>query len=573
MLRRAWHWIREGLDPKAGHQGTQRMAGARGAFGRVALDPSGYFQLGRVYGKDRLAMVGTAPKLYHKSKQHLLLVGGSRAGKGTRILMPNILDHKGVSFIHDPKGENAGIAAEALHRKGHKVCIIDPFDQCSKFLGDDSLDQFKVGYNPLFDINPFDQSSEIMIQSLSHILVKEDKTSNAGPYWTAVNRQVAQGLLAWASVDWNEDQIKLSMSKSPDQFSLYENGLLCQYNNLIQVAHFNELSDERLLRVIKMMVDYRGDNERPNGPANYVGGLIRNGGAIAMKLMNQDGGDADGLRSFLTTFSNEFMWAKSRAMKESLAGYDFQFIMKDLKTEEKMAVFVVVPKAFIPVVRPWLRMLFAQALNACELNPGVPKYPINMIIDEGPQLGHLPEIEQAFAMSAGQGVRVTFVCQDLGQLQEHYGASWETIIGNSAQIILSVGDNTTTNYFSQKAGQTYQKDQKTKKKGQEKVELYTAADIAKQTHPDRDCALYLENGANVQKVLARHYFEDKKRRPGRDYRVHPDWAPKKKRTRPGAQSPALEAPKGMIALNDHREKRRRAPIKATKRIKCMKRAS
>lgn len=561
MLKKIWHLFREGRDPKGGHQGTSRLAGGRGAFGRVALSNPGYFQLGRAYGMDRMAMGGAAPRLYHKSKQHLLLIGSSRAGKGTRALIPNILDHPGVSMIHDPKGESAGICAEALARRGYKVRIIDPFGQCAKFLGDDSLDRFLVGYNPLMDINPFDQSSEIMIQALANILVKEDKTSNAGPYWTAVNRQVAQGLIAWASVDWTAEQIALSASKPPSEFTLMEKGLLCQHNNLLQVAHFNQLSDEMLLRQVMMMTNYdqsRMPGHDPNNP-HYVDNLIRNGGRNALLLMNQGGGDADGMRSFLTTFSNEFMWAKSSAMMESLAGFDFEHRMADLKAEEKMAVFVVVPKAYMPVVRPWLRMLFANALNACELNPGVPKYPINLIVDEGPQLGHMPEIEQAFAMSAGQGVRVIYVCQDLSQLKAHYGESWETIIGNSAQFVLSVGDMTTTAYFALKAGQTYEKDQKTKKKGEKKVDLFTPDEIAKQTHPDRKCGLYFENGANPQKVGLVDYFEDGKRRAGRDYREHPDHARKPKKAAPVAPASSV------IAIEDHR-RRSHGPKKATKRI-------
>lgn len=567
MLKKAWHLLREGLDPKGGHQGSSRLAGGRGALGRTALCNKGYFRLGRVYGMDRAWMAGAAPALYHKSKQHLLVIGGSRAGKGTRVLIPAILDHPGVSVVHCPKGESTGITAESLARRGYKVCIVDPFDQAAKFIGDRSLDKYKVDYNPLADINPFDQSSEIMIQALSKVLIKEDKTSNAGPYWTAVNRQVAQGLMAWATVDWTQEQVDLMMSKPPSEFTLMEKGLLAQHNNLVPAAHFNQMSNDDLINQVKMMFNYdqtKTPAYDPNMP-NFVDNLIINGGRNALLLMNESGGDADGMRSFLTTFSNEFAWAKSRAMQESLAGFDFKFRMADLKKQEKMVVFLVVPKYAMETVRPWLRMFFAQALTTCEVNPGVPKYPINLIIDEGPQLGHVPEIEQAFAMSAGQGVRVVYVCQDLSQLQEHYGTSWETIIGNSAQIVLSVGDNKTCDYFSVKAGKTYQKDQKTKKKSEEKVDVFTPDEIAKQTHPDRECGIYFENGANAQKFAAIDYFKDKSRRAGRDYRVHPDHDPKKRKKQ--QKSPALSAPEGTIALEDHRRRRNITPKKRTKRLK------
>jgi len=554
MLSRLLHSFREGFDPKGGHQGSARLAGGRGAVGRLASVEAGHFQLGRVYGKDRLLMAGAAPKIYHKSKQHLVLIAGSRGGKGTRILMQNILDHPGVSMVHDPKGESAVIAAEALHRRGYKVHIIDPFDQCKEFAGDDSLDQFKADYNPLFDINPFAQSAEILIQALSGILIKEDKTSNAGPYWTAVNRQVAQGLIAWASVDWTPEQMKLAGSKPPSDFTLEERGMLCQYNNLIQVAHFNEQSDAYLSRLVQLMCEY----DRDQHAGHFVGSLIRNGGRNAAMLLNEGG---DGLRSFLTTFSNEFMWAKSAAMSESLAGLDMKFTMDKLKTEERMVVFVVVPKTYMGVVRPWMRMLFSMALNTCELNAGIPKYPINLILDEAPQLGGMPEVRQAFEMSAGQGVRVVYVCQSLSQLMEHYGECWETIIGSSAQMLCYVHDNCTTEYFSRKIGRTYQKDQKTKQKGQEKVEVFSPDEIANQTHPERMCGLYLEGGANPQKVRLVDYFKDKNRRVGRDYRAHPHHAPRRK-----SDTKALSSSEKVVALEDHR-KGRRKPARASKKIK------
>ena len=68
--------------------------------------------------------------------RHVVTVAGSRAGKGTSAIIPNLLRYTGSVVCVDPKGENASVTA--AHRGssgtgeygkglGQDVYVLDPF--------------------------------------------------------------------------------------------------------------------------------------------------------------------------------------------------------------------------------------------------------------------------------------------------------------------------------------------------------------------------------------------------------------------------------------------------------------
>lgn len=562
-MRSLLHRLFEGRDPVGGHEGSSKVASNHSILRNRYRQDKGDLYLGRAYGKDRNVTLGAGIRLGHRSEQHLMLLGGTRAGKGRRILMQNVLDYPGGQLINDVKGEFSIVCAEALAQRGYRVIINDPFDQCANVLGDRSLDKFRGGWNPLFEVNPYEPGADILLQSLSHLLIKDEGTSgDAGVYWRDCQRAVVQGLTAWslvfkskeqqAFVDQKIDEAEKSGRRfTPAELTLYERGMVSQYCNLMLASLFDQQEDEFLQELVEQMCSYN-DNE-----TTYVGGLINAGGQNAKKLLNKDN-DPLAFRSLLTTMGGNFMWAKSRGMQESICAYDFKFSMRHFQEEEKVVNFMVVPKTYIPVVHPWIRMNFCMALAMGELCPSSNKYRTNLVVDEGPQLGYVPEIEQAFAIGAERH-RMIYVCQDLTQVKKHYGESWETFIGNSAQMVLSVSDLTTTKYFSEKSGFTYKKDQKTKEKGEQKVPLFSHDEIELITHPERKVGLYFEGGAQPRRVGLTNYDDEK--RAGRDYRVHPRFAKKSDRLprEQGGQALAVEN-QGVVKLEDHRKPK----VKATK---------
>ena len=50
--------------------------------------------------------------LGYEDDRHVLLVSGSRSGKGAGIIIPNLCRWPGSCVVIDPKGENATVTAE-----------------------------------------------------------------------------------------------------------------------------------------------------------------------------------------------------------------------------------------------------------------------------------------------------------------------------------------------------------------------------------------------------------------------------------------------------------------------------
>jgi type IV secretion system protein VirD4 len=60
--------------------------------------------------------------------RHVTTFGGSRAGKGDSLVLPNLLTYKGSVICIDPKGENASVSAKWRSEVlGQKVYVLDPF--------------------------------------------------------------------------------------------------------------------------------------------------------------------------------------------------------------------------------------------------------------------------------------------------------------------------------------------------------------------------------------------------------------------------------------------------------------
>ena len=91
--------------------------------------------------------------------RHFMLVGGTRGGKGTGFIVPNLCLWPGSVVCVDPKGENAMLTADARSegRNGHPqpVHVLDPFGIAR--IDDDTL---RASFNPLWELMEPDPDSQ-----------------------------------------------------------------------------------------------------------------------------------------------------------------------------------------------------------------------------------------------------------------------------------------------------------------------------------------------------------------------------------------------------------------------------
>jgi type IV secretion system protein VirD4 len=141
---------------------------------------------------------------------------------------------------------------------------------------------------------------------------------------------------------------------------------------------------------------------------------------------------------------------KSPALRESLAvSHDFN--SADL-AQELVTVYIIIPADRLKTQSQWLRLLVTSLMRSVIRNP---KNEVCFLLDEYYALGYLSEIDIALGSYAGYGVHVWAILQNLVQLQDQHGQSWENFISScSVKHFFNVSDNTSANYVSAMFGQS-----------------------------------------------------------------------------------------------------------------------
>lgn len=132
--------------------------------------------------------------------RHLLTIAGSRSGKGTSAIVPNLLMYPGSVLVIDPKGENARLTAERRGKGrdipsgglGQDVFVIDPF----KVSGVD--ENYLAGFNPLADLNPHSDDFIDECDAIADALVVQEGKGDKSYFYDAA-RLVLRGYIAWVA--------------------------------------------------------------------------------------------------------------------------------------------------------------------------------------------------------------------------------------------------------------------------------------------------------------------------------------------------------------------------------------
>jgi len=376
-----------------------------------------------------------------RTDQHALVCMGARGGKGTSVLVPNLLEWRGSVVVIDPKGENATITAA---RRGHgsayaeglgqKVVVIDPFKVAN-------VDEGLRGcFNPLDAINldredAIDEAARIA----DSIIVQEDSKD---AHWDESARYLLKGLILHV----------LTASEFEGQRNLISvRSLLVRGDWLAteEIRHENVLREssdqEPVFEPNPFDLLWLGmiDNHAFDHVVEGVGQSFR---SMADKERE----------SVLSTAKRHTEFIESPPMRRCLERSSFA--LAELKTDPKgVSLFLSLPTRYMGTHHRWLRMLVTLILDEMEKIAHQPRsgQPVMMVLDEFPGLGRMKRIEDANSQIPGFGVKLVFVCQSLSQLKEIYKTNWESFIACSGVSIFAANqDEMTLKYLSQRLGQT-----------------------------------------------------------------------------------------------------------------------
>ena len=347
--------------------------------------------------------------------RHLFIVAGTRAGKGTTMIIPNLLHWAGGVVCIDPKGENASITAmrrasaedaagsgtQVKKHLGQEVFILDPFR-----IVRGPARTFRVRYDPLSDIEVGEpqESDQILTVAEAVVVSEGDKAK----HFSDAAETLLAGLIE-----------AVLHGKSPDK-------------TLTGCRHIFQKGSGELKRVLK---------EAPLTDA----GLAKD----ALALIEDAGEDEGG--GFLTTLSRQLRWLADPRMQSHLSESDMSLVEA---VRQGASVYICVPPSRIPRMSRWLRLIVRIALDAKMNSPFEHRGERCLfLLDEFYSLGHMQIIEDAAAYMAGYGIKLLPVIQNIGQVKKLYEKNWETFLGNAGAIIAwGLNDLETEKYISDRMG-------------------------------------------------------------------------------------------------------------------------
>ena len=345
--------------------------------------------LGKAFGKYVCSDVAT----------HTLLLGPTRAGKGTGVVIPNCLNWNGSLVVFDVKGENHAISSGFRKRSGQSVFFWSVM----------AKDKLSHRYNPLDQVSDDPAHRITDLQIMATLLVD---LSDRDPMWG----QEARSLFTGAALYVLEHRNTKTLGEVYRFIAAGENLKdLCQ-------------------RIVDSTTDLSAE-------------VARALGSFANKSEREAAGVRSTLLASLRLFENPVVDAATSAS---------DFNISDLR-RKRMSIYVGVLASQLETAAPLMRLFFQQVMSVLSEAPPADDEPheVLMLLDEFPTIGPINAVVSAFTLLAGYGVRVLAVAQGLSWLDRTYGHETRDGIISCCghQIFMATNDATTSEYVSKALGE------------------------------------------------------------------------------------------------------------------------
>ena len=398
-------------------------------FSRQHAFKDGMFWLGR--------STENGQPLGYSDDRHVCLVSGTRSGKGTSVIIPNLCLWPGSVVVVDPKGENATVTAarrgsgnDQCEGMGQRVHVLDPFGVAKVEPG------YRSRFNPLDALDPSDPGTLDEAGRLADAIVIQNPQSN-DPFWDQSARAMVKGLILHVLTD-----------------PMFEGR-----RNLLTVRELIARGDHEGVRILR---EELGEANPASAQALLWRGVSQNnalGGKIAAVGENMASmiiNSSKQYESVLQVANRNTEFLDSPGMESVLCESDFN--LSDLKTDANgVSLYLSLPQRYMGEHFRWLRMMISLIITEMEAVPGQPAsgHRVLMCLDEFAGLKRMEIIESAVAQIAGYGIKLFFALQSLEQFKSVYQDNWETFLSNAGlKIFFGLEDNFSREYVSKLAGET-----------------------------------------------------------------------------------------------------------------------
>jgi type IV secretion system protein VirD4 len=324
-------------------------------------------------------------------QQGVALAAPPRAGKGTGIVVPNLLNWSGSLVCIDIKRENWELTAGYRAHCGQACYLFDPFSE----------DGRTTRWNPFTYVSEDPRRRLNDLQRIAEMLYPDPP--NVDPFWTASARSLFLG-------------ISLYLFETPS--------LPKTIGEVLRQGMASD--DEGFGHHWKRIVEGRQSAERPLS-SQCVRALYN---VIDLAPVTAS--------SIRVTFTSRLDLWLNPILDAATSASDFD--LRELRSKP-ISLYIGVNPDDLHRLRPVLNLLCQQAIGLQtrelpERNPAL-RYQVLMMLDEFTALGRIPIIAEAISYLPGYNVRVVLVIQALAQLREVYGIhNSETMLKSLAARIM-----------------------------------------------------------------------------------------------------------------------------------------
>jgi type IV secretory pathway TraG/TraD family ATPase VirD4 len=334
--------------------------------------------------------------------RHMLTVAGTRGGKGSSVIIPNLLLHQDSVLVVDPKGTNTLVTARARREMGQTVHTIDPFG----ITGETNLASFNV----LDELNLNSQTiREEVIRIAEALIVRTGKEKD--PHWDDSAEQILSGYIT--HLISSPDYVDPNLSMLKGMFHLVGE----KRNTLWAKMALNEAAGGLAQEAAHRMIELEGSNE---------------------------------LKSFFSSLSKHISWLSSPSLVRTMKDSTFRF--SDLKNAPT-TVYLVLPPYLLKLHNRFLRLFINSFLNQMSIG-GKAKVPVLVMMDEFLALGRMRELQEAFPLMAGYNMVMWPFVQNMNGLEELYGKDGaDAFVSNVRAIqVFSLTGGSTARFVSDQLG-------------------------------------------------------------------------------------------------------------------------
>ena len=352
-----------------------------------------------------------------RHNKHMAVIGASGSMKSRAIVRNKIIGCKrrGESMvITDPKGELFRDTAIWLRKSGYNVRALNLV----------SLEK-SSGWNFMMDaLGNCEAGEEIeIVDQMAHVIIQNTGGTADGhskdDFWDKGERGLLKAIMLYQFYSWQEKTAPLSFAWAYK--FLLENDVDKMHEK------FTELNRKKPMNAATSAFDI----------------FLKAGDKICPNIHF-------GLLSRLDLFRNEHI--------QKIVDKDE--INLELPAKEKCAYFVITPdqhSTYDFLACLFFTLLFVRVVKYADTKTttGRCDIPVNLILDEFPNIGEIPDFPKKIATVRSRDVNICILFQSLPDLTERYPAPGHFRILNNCDyiIFLGGGDPNTAEYFSERSGE------------------------------------------------------------------------------------------------------------------------